>query len=100
MSTVTGRAVVLRFDGRFGTRDTDRLEEAVQALAPISRLILDFRQARKFDERALGRVAAVIRHLAGPTTIRLRGLSDRQRGLLLSFLGLLEPANECEAAPA
>ena len=79
-------AMDVRIGPRFGAPDVKRMQEAVAALGPCSRLTIDFTAARECDDAALVLLASMLGCLAhGDVTVK--GLSHHQ-WRLLTYLGL------------
>jgi hypothetical protein len=68
----------------FSGRDVARLEEAVAALGPFSRLDIDFGAVRECDDAALARLAGALACLGGGY-VRLHGLTNRHWERLTYF---------------
>lgn len=76
----------VRVGATFGAPDVARLQEAVEALGPFSRLTIEFAAVRQCDDAALARLAGTLGSFArGEVT--LRGLTIRQ-WRLLTYLGV------------
>lgn len=80
----------VRIGATFGAPDVTRVQEAVAALGPFSRLTIDFGAVRQCDDAALARLArALLSYAKGAVT--LRGLTLHQ-WRLLACLGIeLDP---------
>jgi hypothetical protein len=78
--------VLLKLGARFGASEVERIGEAVESLAPISQLIVDFTEVREFHDAAFFSFSKALRALAKVNVI-LRGLT-RHHSRLLAYLGL------------
>ncbi len=79
-------ALTVRVGSTFGAPDVMRLEEAVNALGPFSRLTIDFVAARECDDAALVYLARVLACIQdGEVTVR--GLTTHQ-WRLLTYVGV------------
>lgn len=80
----------VRVGATFGAPDVARVQEAVAALGPFSRLTIDFAAVRQCDDAALARLARALPSIS-EGEVTLRGLTLRQ-WRLLARLGIdLEP---------
>jgi len=78
--------ISVRIGATFGAPDVSRLDDAVAALGPFSRLTIDFAAVRQCDDAALARLASALVSLPkGEVTIR--GLTVHQ-WRLLTYLGI------------
>jgi hypothetical protein len=76
----------VRMGATFGAPDVTRLDEAVAALGPFSRLTIDFGGVRQCDDAALARLASAL--VSFPKVeVTIRGLTTHQ-SRLLGYLGL------------
>jgi anti-anti-sigma regulatory factor len=74
-------AVRVRIGSRFDATEEARLEEAVDALKPISSLIIEFTAVHRSDDAALARLAGALKHLERGE-IAIRGLTAHELQLL------------------
>lgn len=79
-------SIDVRVGAKFGAVDVQRLEEALAALGPVSRLTIDFGLVRECDDAALALLAATLGSIHG-SEVSLNGLSQHQ-SRLLAYLGL------------
>ena len=79
-------AIDVRIGPRFGEMDVERVQEAVAALGPCSRLTIDFTAVRECDDDALVLLASMLACLSHGE-VAVRGLSHHQ-WRLLTYLGL------------
>lgn len=79
-----GEAIDVRVGSRFDALDVARLQDAVAALGPCSRLVIDFAAVRECDDGALALLASVLRelddreHLLAHGEVAITGLTDDQ----------------------
>lgn len=79
-------ALRVRIGPRFDAVEVARLEEAVAALGPFSRLSIDFTAVRQSDDAALARLARSLTSFERGE-VALRGLT-RHQFRLLTYLGV------------
>lgn len=79
-------ALTIRVGSTFGAPDVLRLEEAVNALGPFSRLTIDFVGARECDDAALVYLARVLAGIPDGE-VNVRGLTTHQ-WRLLTYVGI------------
>ena len=79
-------AIDVRVGSRFGAPDVRRVQDAVAALGPCSRLTIDFTAARECDDAALVLLASMLGCLSHGE-VAVKGLS-RHHWRLLTYLGL------------
>lgn len=79
-------ALHVRAGSTFRAPDVVRLQEAVEALGPFSRLTIDFTSVRQCDDSALVRLASVLACIP-KGEVAVRGLTFHQ-WRLLTYLGV------------
>ena len=78
--------VLLKVGRRFATPDAERLGQTVKALAPLSKVIVDFTEVREFHDAAFFLLSKALRALAQVKVV-FHGLAVHQSGLL-QYIGL------------
>jgi len=78
---LTEGELTLQLRHRFALAEANRVHEAVAALAPLSRLTVDFLDIRESEDRAFARLAETLLDLR-PVDVALRGLTLRQAHVL------------------
>lgn len=81
-----GDAIDVQVGPKFGAPDVRRVQEAVAALGPCSRLTIDFSAVRECDDAALVLLAGMLDCLSHGD-VDVKGLSRHQLRLL-TYLGL------------
>lgn len=81
-----GETIAVQVGSRFGAPDVQRVQEAVAALGPCSRLTIDFTAVRQCDDAALVLLASMLGCLSHGE-VAVRGLSHHQ-WRLLTYMGL------------
>lgn len=77
----SGGVMRVELRNRFGPEEAERLHEAVQALAPVSALVLDFAHVTDFQNAALHSLAQVLGELP-EARLEVRGVTMHQARLL------------------
>ncbi len=84
--------LVMEMGTRFGTHEAERLQESVEAFAPVPKLVLDFTRVREFHDAALLALAdALAARKAASTEVVLRGLT-RHQARVLEYFGVVPAA--------
>jgi hypothetical protein len=75
MHAELSRGTLVLHVSQFTLREAERMHELFEALAPFSRVVLDFTDARQISGAALVAAAVALRTLRG-TEIVVNGLAD------------------------
>ena len=73
-------ALVVRIGVRFDSPLSAELERRLEPLAPIRRIVVDFREVREADDFAVARLWSSLRRVAA--SVAFRGLSRHHRRVL------------------